>query len=187
MKGWLDGETWPKALEYANACGGAFAVSRHGCTPAYPSLAELQFFLKRGVTQPDLRNDAALEQIHWSTNRTRRGLPDWADYRIFAFDHRMQLEVMDGYTLEKGSAFKELCMKAALQVQDGARATAFVRQSDRQAGTARSLGQRTLDWAPSGVAGLAPAELGTRDRCRLRRARGLGARERGEGSVLLPP
>ncbi len=118
MKGWLDGETWPKALEYANACG-AFAVSRHGCTPAYPSLAELQFFLKRGVTQPDLRNDAALEQIHWSTNRTRRGLPDWADYRIFAFDHRMQLEVMDGYTLEKGSAFKELCMKAALQVQDG--------------------------------------------------------------------
>ncbi len=36
MKGWLDGETWPRALKYANACG-AFAVSRHGCTPAYPS------------------------------------------------------------------------------------------------------------------------------------------------------
>src|SRR5690606_3381860 len=53
MKGWLDGETWPHALEYANACG-AFAVSRHGCTPAYPSLDELRFFLKRGIVRPDL-------------------------------------------------------------------------------------------------------------------------------------
>ncbi|MFN3282266.1 MAG: 5-dehydro-2-deoxygluconokinase, partial [Tabrizicola sp.] len=34
LKGWLDGEPWPVALKYANACG-AFAVSRHGCTPAY--------------------------------------------------------------------------------------------------------------------------------------------------------
>ncbi|OWY10200.1 5-dehydro-2-deoxygluconokinase [Thioclava sp. F42-5] len=118
MKGWLDGESWPKALEYANACG-AFAVSRHGCTPAYPSLTELEFFLKRGVKQPDLRNDAELEQIHWSTNRHTRSLPDWPDYRVFAFDHRMQLEEMPGYTLEKGGAFKELCLSAATQVQDG--------------------------------------------------------------------
>lgn len=118
MKGWLDGESWPKALEYANACG-AFAVSRHGCTPAYPSLTELQFFLRRGVIRPDLRNDAALEQIHWSTNRARRGLPDWADYRIFAFDHRMQLEEMAGYTLARGGQFKELCLAAARAVQAG--------------------------------------------------------------------
>ena len=118
MKGWLDGESWPKALEYANACG-AFAVSRHGCTPAYPSLTELEFFLGRGVKQPDLRNDAELEQIHWSTNRHTRSLPDWPDYRIFAFDHRMQLEAMTGYTRDKGGAFKELCLSAATQVQDG--------------------------------------------------------------------
>jgi 5-dehydro-2-deoxygluconokinase len=118
MKGWLDGENWPRALEYANACG-AFAVSRHGCTPAYPSLEELRFFLRRGVVRPDLRNDAALEQIHWSTNRTRRGLPDWTDYRIFAFDHRLQLEEMAGYTPAKGGAFKELCLQAAQQVQAG--------------------------------------------------------------------
>ncbi|OOY24776.1 5-dehydro-2-deoxygluconokinase [Thioclava sediminum] len=118
MKGWLDGESWPKALEYANACG-AFAVSRHGCTPAYPSLTELEFFLKRGVKQPDLRNDAELEQIHWSTNRHTRSLPDWPDYRVFAFDHRMQLEEMPGYTREKGGAFKELCLSAATKVQDG--------------------------------------------------------------------
>ncbi|MCO6728917.1 DUF2090 domain-containing protein, partial [Streptomyces sp. CHA16] len=79
------------------ACG-AFAVSRHGCTPAYPSLEELQFFLQRGVARPDLRNDAALEQIHWATNRQGRMGGDWSTMRVFAFDHRMQLEEMDGYT-----------------------------------------------------------------------------------------
>lgn len=114
LKGWLDGEDWPTALKYANACG-AFAVSRHGCTPAYPSWEELQFFLARGVKRPDLRNDPELEQIHWATNR--KG--DWSRVKTFAFDHRLQLEEMDGYTPEKGGAFKELCLDAALNVQGG--------------------------------------------------------------------
>jgi len=114
LKGWLDGETWPVALKYANACG-AFAVSRHGCTPAYPSWEELQFFFKRGITRPDLRNDAELEQVHWATNRAG----DWSSVKTFAFDLRMQLEDMAGYTKDKGGAFKELCLQAALQVQAG--------------------------------------------------------------------
>lgn len=114
IKGWLDGETWPVALKYANACG-AFAVSRHGCTPAYPSLAELEFFLERGVVEKALRKDAALEQVHWATNRHK----DWSTMRVFAFDHRMQLEAMAGATPEKIGAFKQLCLKAAMQVQDG--------------------------------------------------------------------
>ena len=87
LKGWLDGEDWPTALKYANACG-AFAVSRHGCTPAYPSWEELQFFFKRGIKRPDLRHDAELEQVHWATNRHG----DWNHVRTFAFDHRLQLE-----------------------------------------------------------------------------------------------
>lgn len=114
LKGWLDGEDWPTALKYANACG-AFAVSRHGCAPAYPSWEELRFFLDRGVKRPDLRHDAELEQVHWAT--TRKG--DWSTLRTFAFDHRMQLEEMPGYTLEKGGAFKQLCLQAALKVQAG--------------------------------------------------------------------
>ena len=118
MKGWLEDADWPTALKYANACG-AFAVSRHGCTPAYPSLAELEFFLGRGVVRPDLRNDTALEQIHWATNRQGRMGGDWTTMRVFAFDHRMQLEEMAGYTPAKGGAFKELCLEAALRVQDG--------------------------------------------------------------------
>jgi 5-dehydro-2-deoxygluconokinase len=114
LKGWLDGEDWPTALKYANACG-ALAVSRHGCTPAYPSWEELQFFFNRGIMRPDLRNDVALEQVHWATNRHG----DWSSVKTFAFDHRLQLEEMDGYTLAKGGRFKELCLDAALQVQDG--------------------------------------------------------------------
>jgi 5-dehydro-2-deoxygluconokinase len=114
LKGWLDDEPWPVALRLANACG-AFAVSRHGCTPAYPSLAELQFFLERGVTRPDLRNDPDLEQIHWST--TRRG--DWPALRVLAFDHRKQMEEMEGATPERIGAFKLLCLQAAQRVAGG--------------------------------------------------------------------
>lgn len=118
IKGWLDGADWPTALKYANACG-AFAVSRHGCTPAYPSWDELQVFLERGVVRPDLRNDPVLEQVHWSTNRARHHGGDWSTMRVFAFDHRLQLEEMAGYTAEKGAAFKRLCLQAARGVQSG--------------------------------------------------------------------
>lgn len=118
LRGWMTGEDWPTSLKFANACG-AFAVSRHGCTPAYPSWEELQFFLKRGVVRPDLRNDPELEQLHWSTTRQRRVDGDWSSMRVFAFDHRVQLEQMLGYTLQKGAEFKELCLQAALRVQAG--------------------------------------------------------------------
>ena len=114
IKGWLDGEPWPIALKYANACG-AFAVSRHGCTPAYPSWEELQFFLKRGVKNPALRKDSALEQVHWATNRHGH----WPDMRVFAFDHRMQMEQMPGATLAKIGVFKELCLMAVETVAAG--------------------------------------------------------------------
>jgi 5-dehydro-2-deoxygluconokinase len=114
LKGWLDGEPWPTALKYANACG-AFAVSRHGCTPAYPSWEELQFFLNRGVVEKALRKDPALEQIHWATNRHQ----DLSTMRVFAFDHRLQLEQMEGATPAKIGAFKQLCLQAALQTADG--------------------------------------------------------------------
>ena len=111
LKGWLDGENWPTALKYANACG-AFAVSRHGCTPAYPSWEELQFFFNYQIKRPDLRNDVLLEQVHWATNRHI----DWAELKVFAFDHRSQMEEMQGATAEKIGEFKRLCLQAALQV-----------------------------------------------------------------------
>lgn len=117
LKGWLSGEDWPTSLKYANACG-AFAVSRHGCTPAYPSWEELRFFLNRGIRSPALRIDGELEQVHWSTNRNG----DWPVMRVFAFDHRMQLEAMAdeaGVDRERIGAFKTLCLRAANQVAGG--------------------------------------------------------------------
>jgi 5-dehydro-2-deoxygluconokinase len=117
LKGWLTGEDWPTTLKYANACG-AFAVSRHGCAPAYPSWEELQFFFSGGVKNPALRHDQALEQIHWSTNR----VGDWQELRVFAFDHRSQLEDI---AAEAGAdesligPFKQLCLRAAHKVSEG--------------------------------------------------------------------
>jgi len=114
LKGWLDGEDWPTALKYANACG-AFAVSRHGCTPAYPSWDELQYFFEHGIRRPDLRNDLPLEQIHWATNRHQ----DWSTVRVFAYDHRLQLEELDGASPEKIGRFKLLCLEATEKIADG--------------------------------------------------------------------
>jgi 5-dehydro-2-deoxygluconokinase len=117
LKGWLTDQDWPTSLTYANACG-AFAVSRHGCTPAYPSWDELRFFLDRGVKVKSLRKDAALEQIHWSTNR----LGDWPEMRVFAFDHRMQLEAVAdelGQPRDRIGPFKQLCLRAVQRVAAG--------------------------------------------------------------------
>jgi len=114
LKGWLTDQNWQTTLKYANACG-AFAVSRHGCTPAYPSWDELQYFFDTGIQNPALRKDAALEQIHWSTNRTG----DWPQMRVFAFDHRIQFEEMADATPERIGAFKKLCLTAALKVSEG--------------------------------------------------------------------
>jgi 5-dehydro-2-deoxygluconokinase len=114
LKGWLDGEDWSTALKYANASG-ALAVSRHGCTPAYPSWEELQFFFDYQIKRPDLRNDALLEQVHWATNRHL----DWPELKIFAFDHRSQMEKMEGATVERIGKFKTLCLQAAKQVAAG--------------------------------------------------------------------
>jgi len=114
LKGWIEDEPWETALTYANACG-AFAVSRHGCAPAYPSWRELRHFLATGVTNPALRKDAALEQLHWST--TRR--PGPSELRVFAFDHRAQLEAIPGATPAAIGAFKRLCLAAAEQVAAG--------------------------------------------------------------------
>lgn len=117
LRGWLDDLDWADSLRIANACG-ALAVSRHGCTPAYPSQAELEHFLRHGPSRPDLRNDRQLEQIHWSTNRRRH----WPEMRVFAFDHRAQFEELArtaGADAARIDAFKRLCLEATLRVCDG--------------------------------------------------------------------
>ncbi|MGR3290720.1 MAG: bifunctional 5-dehydro-2-deoxygluconokinase/5-dehydro-2-deoxyphosphogluconate aldolase, partial [Paracoccaceae bacterium] len=117
LKGWLTNQDWETSLKYANACG-AFAVSQHGCTPAYPSWDELQYFFDTGIQNAALRKDRALEQIHWSTNRKN----DFPSLRVFAFDHRIQLEDMAdaaGVSHDRIGDFKLLCLQAARKVSGG--------------------------------------------------------------------
>ena len=161
LKGWMDDEPWPTALTYANVCG-AFAVSRHGCTPAYPSWEEMQFFLKRGIVTKALRKDVALEQIHWSTNRRKQ----WSEVKAFAFDHRIQLENLPGATPAKIAAFKELCLDAALAVSEGREGFGLLCDSRlgrdalyRAAGRGFWIG-RPVEWPTSRPLTLEP-EIGT--------------------------
>ncbi len=163
LRGWLKDEDWPTSLKFANACG-AFAVSRHGCTPAYPSWEELQYFFRTGIRNKALRKDATLEQIHWSTNRSG----DWPHMRVFAFDHRIQLEEMAaeaGVSNEKIGEFKQLCLDAALQVADGAKGYGILCDGRlgrdalyRAAGTGLWIGRPT-EWPGSRPLKLEP-ELG---------------------------
>ncbi len=114
LKGWLTGQDWRTALTYANACG-ALAVSRHGCTPSYPSWEELQFFLRRGVKVRELRKDAELEHVHWATNRGE----NWPTLRIFAFDHQNGFEELKGINPERIGRFRSICLEAVLTVAGG--------------------------------------------------------------------
>jgi 5-dehydro-2-deoxygluconokinase len=117
LRGWLAGEAHGTSATWANACG-AFAVSRLLCAPEYPSWDELQFFLKNGSKERALRKDAALNHIHWATNR-RREIPEMM---ALAVDHRSQLEELcndDARQLARLPAFKALAVKAARQIAAG--------------------------------------------------------------------
>src|SRR3546814_19432636 len=76
-------------LRYANACG-AIVVSRHGCSPAMPTWEELQVFLASDERPFRLRDDAALEQLHWATPRAG----SWDELMVLAMDHRSQFEAL---------------------------------------------------------------------------------------------
>ena len=118
MRGYLRQEPWETSLKWANACG-AFAVSRHGCAPSIPTWDELSYFLEHGTQTPELRKDARLEQRHWATTRRYPS----SQLRVFAFDHRAQLEAIATQTqsdFSKISVFKKLCLAATKRVAEQA-------------------------------------------------------------------
>lgn len=117
LRGWLRGEPHATSATWANACG-AFAVSRLLCAPEYPSWPELSYFLEHGSKERALRKDAALNHIHWATNR-RREIPS---LMALAIDHRSQLEELangDEKLLARIPAFKTLAVMAATNVARG--------------------------------------------------------------------
>ena len=117
LRGWLKGESFETCATWANACG-AFAVSRLLCSPEYLTWTEMQYFLKNGSTHHAIRNDEALNHIHWAT--TRRKQPD--QILSFAIDHRKQLEDMAdklGASRTRIAPFKRLAMQAIGKVSGG--------------------------------------------------------------------
>jgi 5-dehydro-2-deoxygluconokinase len=117
LRGWLKDESYETCATWANACG-AFAVSRLLCSPEYVTFSELQYFLQHGSKHHALRNDEAINHIHWAT--TRRKQPD--QILSFAIDHRKQLEDMAdqlGAPRDKIAPFKRLAMQAIGKVSGG--------------------------------------------------------------------
>ena len=86
LSGWLAGADDAQCSRLANACGG-LVVSRHGCAPAMPTQAELEYLFNSPVpiTRPD--QDVVLERLHRVSVPRRQ----WRQLFIFAFDHRFQL------------------------------------------------------------------------------------------------
>lgn len=119
LRGWLAGEPLATACDYGNACG-AIVVSRHGCAPAMPTWDELQLFLHGGEHPFRLRDDAALEHLHWASTRT--GVYD--DLTVLAMDHRSQFEDLcrDAHAdPARIPAFKALALRAVDRVAHGDR------------------------------------------------------------------
>ena len=115
LRGWLRGESIETCCTYANACG-AIVVSRHGCAPAEPSWQELQMFLAREDWPHRLRESAALEQAHWSSNRH----PAYTDLTVLAIDHRSQFDelvaTLGTGNLDRVPRFKQLALRALERV-----------------------------------------------------------------------
>ncbi len=142
LRGWLREEGYEQALRYANACG-ALVVSRHGCTPAMPTVPELDYYLDNSheIDRPD--QDQWLNHLHRVTTRTRAAVAD--DLLIHAFDHRSQLVDMAravGAPLERINALKALLLQATQGVieSDGLQGQAGILCDD-------TFGQDTLNAA----------------------------------------
>jgi len=117
LRGWLRDEPLAACCRYANACG-AIVVSRHGCSPAMPTWEELQAFLASDARPFRLRDDAALEQLHWATTRVGR----WDELMVLAMDHRSQFEALCtqvGADRARIPAFKALALRAVDRVARG--------------------------------------------------------------------
>jgi 5-dehydro-2-deoxygluconokinase len=91
LKGLLIGKNWQTSLSYANAAG-AIVCSRHGCSPAMPSIDELNYFIK-GYNEigKKILEDRKLDYLH---SLTDIGKPSDYPLALLAYDHRYQFEAI---------------------------------------------------------------------------------------------
>ena len=89
LLGWLEGAPWRACGALGNACG-ALVVSRHGCTPAMPSKAELDNYIARSeeIRRPD--QDSEITWLHRVS--LRRKAP--GQMFVLAFDQRRKMEAL---------------------------------------------------------------------------------------------
>jgi len=117
LRGWIGDLPLERCCELGNAAG-AIVVSRHGCAPAMPTWIEMEAFLAERDRPFRLREDAALEHLHWATTRTGR----YDVLTVLAIDHRSQFEDMareTGADLDRVPVFKGLALEALDRVAQG--------------------------------------------------------------------
>jgi 5-dehydro-2-deoxygluconokinase len=114
MASLLRGKDWAESTKVANACG-AIVVSRHACSAAMPTPAELDHWFS-GTRNPKPDADQQLAHLHRvSPNRVQ-----WNELCVMAFDHRSQFYDIAreaGVSDRRVSALKQLLVKAAEQVE----------------------------------------------------------------------
>ncbi|MXN73322.1 5-dehydro-2-deoxygluconokinase [Burkholderia sp. 4701] len=114
LSGLLRGRGWAESTRIANACG-AIVVSRHACSAAMPTPAELDHWFD-GSRHPAVDADRELAHLHRVTVARR----DWNDLCVMAFDHRSQfyeLSVQAGADEARIKTLKRLLVRAAEQVE----------------------------------------------------------------------
>jgi 5-dehydro-2-deoxygluconokinase len=120
LSGWLRDEPLEACARAANASG-ALVVSRHGCAPAMPTPAELDYFLTEAkadpqrMRRPDL--DAKLARLHRVTPARKQ----WDEVLGFAFDHRNQffdLAQQTGADEARVTKLKGLFVEAVAQTEE---------------------------------------------------------------------
>ena len=114
MASLLQGKDWAASTRVANACG-AIVVSRHACSAAMPTPAELDHWFG-GSRNPKVDADQQLAHLH----RVTAARPDWSELCVMAFDHRSQffdLAREAGTDESRIPTLKSLLVKAAEQVE----------------------------------------------------------------------
>ena len=100
LRGWLRKENLETCALYGNACG-ALVVTRHGCSPAAPSFAEIEYFIRHFDDVPNLAGEPnpafwlKMNQLHLKTELGQSQKPERPvreELLILAFDHRTQFE-----------------------------------------------------------------------------------------------
>lgn len=110
----LQGKDWAESTKVANACG-AIVVSRHACSAAMPTPAELAHWFG-GSRNPKVDADLQLAHLHRVTAARR----EWSDLCVMAFDHRAQfydIARAAGADEARIPALKRLLVQAAEQVE----------------------------------------------------------------------